>query len=142
MGRPFRLATLALLVMISAACYHQIVRTGRPAGTTVIDRPWVSTWLWGLVPAKDIDVRQECPSGVAIVETQQSFVNGLVGALTLGIYTPQRVRVTCASAGTSLGRVGGEFVIENGASAEQRTEVFGAAVAAAERTDLPVVVRF
>jgi len=30
------------------------------------------------------------------VETQQSFVNQLVGFLTLGIYTPMDLRATCA----------------------------------------------
>ena len=33
---------------------------------------------------------------MAIIETQQTFLNGLVGAVTLGIYTPQTVTITCA----------------------------------------------
>ncbi len=41
---------------------------------------------------------RECPGGVARVETQQSFVNGLVGTLTSGIYTPLQVTTTCANA--------------------------------------------
>jgi hypothetical protein len=141
MRRSFRLVALGLFV-VSGACYHQVVRTGRPAGTTVVDRQWVSTWLWGLVPATDIDVRGECPSGVAVVETQQTFMNGLVGGLTLGIYTPQAVRITCASGGTSLGPIGGEFVVDSGATAEERADVIQAAITAADRTNLPVVVRF
>ena len=32
---------------------------------------------------------------VARVETQTTFVNGLVGAITFGIYTPQQTRVYC-----------------------------------------------
>jgi hypothetical protein len=141
MRRPPRLLVLGLL-LLSAACYHQIVRTGRPAGTTVVDLPWVSTWLWGLVPAADINVTPQCPSGVAIVETEQSFVNSLVGIITLGIYTPQHVRVTCASAGTSLRRIGGDIVLAKDASPEERADAFEAAIAAADRTNLPVVVRF
>ena len=68
-----------------------------PGDPLVVDRQFVATWLWGIVPAKPIDVRQECPSGVAKVETEQSFVNGLVGVVTLGIYSPQHLRVTCAT---------------------------------------------
>jgi hypothetical protein len=33
------------------------------------------------------------------VETQQSFLNGLVTLLTLGIYSPHEVEVVCATAG-------------------------------------------
>jgi len=141
MRRPPRLLALAVL-FLSAACYHQVVRTGRPAGTTVVDLPWVSTWLWGLVPATDINVTPQCPSGVAVVETEQSFANGLVGLITLGIYTPQHVRVTCASGGTSLRRLGADMLVAKDASPEERAKAFEEAIAAADRTNLPVVVRF
>ena len=46
------------------------------------------------------DARQMLQIGrlpVATVETQQSFMNGFVSFFTLGIYAPQRLRVTCAS---------------------------------------------
>ena len=36
--------------------------------------------------------------GVAIVETRISFMNQLVSALTLGIYSPMEIVVTCGSA--------------------------------------------
>lgn len=97
MMRLHRAVSIAL-ISSTAACFHQAVHSGlTPSPTSVVEEQFVSTWLWGLVPAKPIDVRQSCPTGVATVETQQSFVNGLVGAVTLGIYTPQHLRVTCAS---------------------------------------------
>jgi hypothetical protein len=98
MARSLKLAILALCLGASG-CYHQVVRTGAPPGTVVIDRPWTATYLFGLIPASAINTAAECPSGIAIVETQQTFVNGLVGVLTLGIYTPQTVQITCAAAG-------------------------------------------
>ena len=85
------------LAVSTTACFHQSYQSGLTPSATVVEKPFVATWLWGLVPAKPVDVRQSCPSGVATVETEQSFVNGLVGVVTLGIYTPQRLRVTCAS---------------------------------------------
>ena len=90
------------LLLCSTACYHAIVDTGRAPGTTVVSKPWVNTFLWGLVPAKDISVAAECPNGIARVETQQTFVNGLVGAITLGIYTPQSATITCAANRTGM----------------------------------------
>ena len=72
-----------LLVVSSGACYHQVVQTGRAPSATVVDKPWVKTWLWGLVEADPIDARPQCGTGVAVIETETSFMNGLVGALTL-----------------------------------------------------------
>jgi Bor protein len=98
--------------------------------------------LWGLVPAADINVTPQCPSGVALVETEQSFANSFVGLITLGIYTPQHVRVTCAAAGTSLRRLGGDILVAKDASPQQRSEALRAAIATAERTNLPVMLHF
>jgi hypothetical protein len=92
-----RLAIAPVLALGLSACFHQVVQTGTSPSTTVVDKPFVSTWIFGLVPAPEIDVRQECPTGVAIIETEQSFINGLVSIVTFGIYTPQHVRITCAS---------------------------------------------
>lgn len=96
MKRSSRIAILVVTALL-AGCYHQVVQTGRAPGPVVVSHPWTATWLWGLVPAEEINVTSQCPSGVATVETQQSFLNGLVGGLTLGIYTPRDVKVTCAS---------------------------------------------
>ena len=144
-------ATLALALgaaFTSTACYHAIVETGRPTGTTVIQKPWVNTFIFGLVAAQPIDVTAQCPSGVARVETQETFVNGLVGVLTLGIYTPQSATITCAA-----GRTGaldprldpsGHTVINvaDDAAAADRDAAFRSAAAESARTGQPVFVRF
>lgn len=96
MRRSSRVASL-LLVAVLAGCYHQIVQTGRPPSPVVVRHAWTATWLWGLVPAEEIDVTSQCQNGVATVETQQSFMNGVVGLVTLGIYDPRDVKITCAS---------------------------------------------
>ena len=96
MSRSRRTLVVAL-ALLSTGCFHQKVHSGLTPSETIVEKEFVATWLWGIVPAEPIDVRQQCPSGVATVETQQSFLNGLVGALTLGIYSPQRLLVTCAA---------------------------------------------
>ncbi len=95
--RVARAGVLCAVLLVSSACYRQVVQTGRTPAATVIDRPWTHTWLWGLVPASPIDVTSQCRSGIATVVTEQSFMNGLVGVLTLGIYTPRHVTITCAT---------------------------------------------
>lgn len=131
-----------VLVLATGACFHQVVQTGRPAGQTVVDKPWVSTWLWGLVAAQPVDVRQECRSGTAMIETETSFVNGLVGALTLGIYTPQHVRVTCASGSASLPANAIQVHVSAASSPAERERQIDAAIEQSIEQHVPVVVHF
>jgi hypothetical protein len=130
------------LVVSSAACFHQVVTTGRTAGSTVIDKPWVSTWIFGLVAADPIETRQSCPTGVAIVTTETSFMNGLLGALTIGIWTPQHVTITCASGTAMLPPGAKELRIPVEATAEERAEIVTRAVEQSSETHAAVVLRF
>jgi hypothetical protein len=93
--RPRSLAFLASLTVL-VGCYHATIDTGAKPSTTVIENHWASGWIFGLVPPKTVETAAKCPNGVAKVETQLSFVNQLVSLLTLSIYTPMDIRVTCA----------------------------------------------
>ncbi|MEW5915370.1 MAG: hypothetical protein AB1762_03150 [Gemmatimonadota bacterium] len=86
-------------MFVLAGCYHAVIETGRPAGSTVVSKPWAMSFLWGLVPPPVENVSQQCTNGVSKVETQHSFLNGLVAALTFSIITPMQIDVTCAGAG-------------------------------------------
>jgi hypothetical protein len=95
---PVRVRVLAAasLVLI-AGCYHATVETGATPSTVVIDKSFASAWIYGLVPPSTVSTAERCPNGVAKIETQHSFVNQLVGFLTLGIYTPMQIKVTCGT---------------------------------------------
>ena len=94
-------------------------------------------------PAKPIDVSAECPGGIAKVETQQTFANGLVGAVTFGIFTPQSATITCAAGRSGSLNLTGERVV---AAANDTPEAREAAIrfAAEEslRTRTAVFVKF
>jgi Bor protein len=79
------------------ACYHATVETGATPSTVVIDKSFASSWIYGLVPPETVSTSSKCPNGPAKIETQHTFVNQLVGFLTLGIYTPMQIKVTCAT---------------------------------------------
>ncbi len=87
----------AALLILLAGCYHATVETGATPSTVVIDKEFASSWIYGLVPPDPVPTMERCPNGVAKVETQHTFVNQLVGLLTLGIYTPMQIKVTCAA---------------------------------------------
>lgn len=90
------LSLLFLAPVVLGACYHATVETGARPSSAMLEKRWASGWIFGLVAPKTVETQQKCPAGVSKVETQLSFVNMLVSALTLSIYTPMDIRVTCA----------------------------------------------
>jgi Bor protein len=91
-------SALLVLAVLCSGCYHATVETAATPSTQVINKSFASGWIFGLVPPSTVKAASECPNGVAKVETQLSFVNQLVSFLTLGIYTPMQITVTCATA--------------------------------------------
>ena len=132
----------AFLVLSSAACFHQIVNTGRTPSTTVVDKEWVATWIFGLVAAAPIEARPQCPTGVALIETEMSFLNGLAAVLTAGIFTPQHVKITCASGTAMLPAGAKEFSIPVDATAEERDDIVARAIEQSSESHAAVVLRF
>jgi len=59
---------------------------------------WSDFYLFGLIGNEQFDVQQFCEKRpVAEVRTGGNFATSLVSYLTLGIYTPRKVYVTCAA---------------------------------------------
>jgi hypothetical protein len=60
---------------------------------------WRHHWLFGLIsPEHELEIQQICAgSANATIEQEQTFLNGLVGALTGGIYSPTTIQVRCAT---------------------------------------------
>lgn len=94
-----RLASVGLVAssLLFAGCYHAVIDTGKAPAPETINRPWAHGFIFGLVPPSVTETKGTCQNGVAKVETQQSFLNGLVGMITYGIYTPMTITVTCAA---------------------------------------------
>lgn len=93
------LGALFLVGVLASGCYHAVIETGRPAGDVTVDKNWAHGFLWGLVPPPAVETAQKCPTGVAKVETQHSFLNMVAGFFTYGIYSPMQINVRCAQGG-------------------------------------------
>ena len=109
-----RYLVLAAVVVATSACYRQVIQTGRTPGSTVIDKPWVPLFLWGLVAPAPIDVSSQCRTGIATVVTEASLVNGLASIVTFGIFSPRHVTITCA-AGSGMRPGTTEFYVDRNA---------------------------
>jgi len=144
MKRVLFIFTFSFALLLSVSCYHARIETGLSPSEQVIEKSFASSWIYGLVPPSTVKAAEECPNGVAIVETELSFVNQLVGMLTLGIYTPMHIKVTCASSSGrgSLDTPGDGLVVPCGASEKEVTEVFALAAERSVETKQPVYVRF
>jgi hypothetical protein len=126
---------LSVIILITVSgCYHATVTTGLEPSARVIEQPFAAGWIYGLVPPKTVEAADECDNGVAIVETQLSFVNQLVSFITFGIFTPMHIKVTCAS-GSAMGAAD----IKVDADGDART-AFQQAADLAVQEDRPVAV--
>ena len=95
----------------SAALFAAILLTGcatvtiRPeGGTKVAGKPdYEKTkpyFFWGLMKEHTINVAEVCgDKKVEQVQSQATFLNGFLGAITLGIYAPRTAKVWCALEG-------------------------------------------
>lgn len=54
-------------------------------------------WIYGIGQEQAIDAARVCGGSdkVVKVETQQTFIDGLLGMVTFGIYTPRDAKVFC-----------------------------------------------
>ena len=130
---------LIAIIPIGLACYHATIETGRTPSPQVIEEAFASAWVYGLVPPKTVETASQCPNGVARVETQLTFVNQLVGFLTIGIYTPMHIRVTCAASGSEDA---GAYDVPSDADLDALQRIFSEAADAAVEQGHSVLVRF
>lgn len=131
---------IALFVSITlSGCYHATVTTGLTPGTQVIEEPFATGWIFGLVPPDTIDAASQCAAGVAQVETQLSFVNQLVSSITFGIFTPMYIKVTCAA---STGDAGPAISVPKDAGQEEVIQAFSDAADSAVESGNSIYVHF
>lgn len=137
-----RFALLLALAVSATGCYHVTVDTGRTPNGVTISEPFALGFIYGIVPPPTVETMAKCPNGVATVETQQSIVNALVSALTVGIVTPMQVDVACAGATADAGSApAADLAIVVGEGDSAVLAVAEAAERSAE-TGEPVQVRF
>ena len=89
---------LLLLLIGQAGCYRASFYTDPKLVRGLEHDQWTSFFVFGLVGTQEIDVRNFCEGRpIAEVKTGGNFATSLVSAVTLGIYTPRKVYVTCAA---------------------------------------------
>lgn len=92
-------ATCAVVAVIYlSACATATIRPegGTRIGGTPNYQESKSYFFWGLAGEHEIDVAEICQGkAVEQIQSQYTFVNGLLTAITLGIYAPKTAKVWC-----------------------------------------------
>ncbi len=93
------LALAFATVLSTTGCFSHVYYN---AGTTPAPAPAVYNWnhylFWGLVGLTgDYALNRICPQGVARVENWVGPLQTLLTWLTIGIYAPTTVRITCVA---------------------------------------------
>ena len=91
--KTFTVVFAASILLSSCYSYTSIVGKGAQGNTQVTK--WNHYLINGLAPVGVSDSKKMADGATDYtVHTRYSFVNGLVGALTLGIYSPTTTTVT------------------------------------------------
>lgn len=89
------IAVLFAAAMLLSSCYSYTSVVGKGAQGNQKTTKWNHYVVYGLAPVGVSDSKQMANGAENYtVHTRQSFVNGLVSALTFGFYTPTTTTVT------------------------------------------------
>jgi len=96
-----RLASACLILLIAGILTSCSTVTLRPEGTAKLgsEPTWSQSnnyFLWGLIGDHRVDTERVCGErGVRQMQAQDTFVDGLLALITLGIYAPRTSKVWC-----------------------------------------------
>ncbi|MGU3487303.1 Bor family protein [Enterobacter bugandensis] len=93
-----KLIMVALVAAAVSGCAQQSFSVNKAITATPQQVTTHHFFVSGIGQSKQIDAAQVCGGADKVVRTevQQTFVNGLLGFVTFGIYTPREARVYCA----------------------------------------------
>ena len=92
------LLATALALLITGCAQQTFTVQNKPAAVDQRNHHPSFLRFTGIGQKKTVDAAKICGGAENVVktETQQTFVNGLLGFITLGIYTPLEARAYCS----------------------------------------------
>lgn len=94
------LVGLALLSLVGCSTQTFTMQGGASASATPDQEVMQPFFVSGLGQTQELNAAQICGGAdkVAKVEAHMSFLDGVLGAVTFGIYTPRQAKVYCNKA--------------------------------------------
>ena len=131
-----RRAIALLLSVISITSAQAQDSTSMSARVTAA-KQWATTFVYGVVPAAVAQAAAECQDGLAKVRRGQTPANTLVSIVTIGMFNPITILVTCA-----LPSEKPAIDVPADATLDERRNAMADAVDESLKTHRPVVVRY
>ena len=90
----FALCLVSLLASCSTVTIHP--QESQKLATAPTFQETRNFYFWGLAGEARVNVKEVCGERtVSQMQSQRTFANGFLGAITLGIYAPHSVRLWC-----------------------------------------------
>ncbi|HXB25937.1 MAG TPA: hypothetical protein VNV25_14495 [Gemmatimonadaceae bacterium] len=131
-----RRAIALLLSVISITSAQAQDSTSMSARVTAA-KQWATTFVYGVVPATVAQAAAQCQDGLAKVRRGQTPANTLVSIVTIGMFNPITILVTCA-----LPSEKPAIDVPADATLDERRNAMADAVDESLKTHRPVVVRY
>jgi hypothetical protein len=98
-ARRFGIALVTgALLLATSGCYKATFYKNASVVKGDEHEEWTDFFVFGTVGSEEIDVKKFCSNGdAAVIRTGGNVGTGVIGILTIGIYTPRKVYVTCAA---------------------------------------------
>ncbi len=102
--RFFITLSIGLALVITTGC-QTVTMVKDAKSNTAEDPSWQESqpfFLFGLVGERHIDVVKACNGQTpTMVAAQTTFLDGFLGVITIGIYTPRSLKIWCTTKGDS-----------------------------------------
>jgi hypothetical protein len=86
------------IALTTTSCYKATFYPDPAVSKGETHEEWTDFFVFGLVGTEDFKVEHFCADGdVTMIRTGGNFATGLVSLLTIGIYTPHKIYVSCAA---------------------------------------------
>lgn len=92
-----KIAMASLLAILASGCTTQTYLMANGGNSTASYNKMQPFFVSGIGQEQEVNAAEVCDGAdkIAKVQTQQTFLNGLLGNLTYGLFTPRQIRVYC-----------------------------------------------
>ena len=92
-----KIAIASLLAILTSGCTTQTYLMANSGNSTPSYNKMQYFFVSGIGQEQEVNAAEVCDGAdkIAKVQTQQTFLNGLLSNLTYGLFTPRQIRVYC-----------------------------------------------
>jgi len=98
MKNNFTNVLLVVAALSLGGCYTLTVKNDAPAGGAPVERR-AHQFAFGFYGDAELDLKKECPNGVASFGDKFTAEDVLLSVASVGIYTPRTIVFECAAPG-------------------------------------------